>query len=205
HKIDLNANLGKYLPETKETNKYDISLRDVLLHQSGLIWIPFHTKLQSTDYRADSSDAYPIKVAEGYFLRRDYYREKMWPALLNTPLRNPRYTDLNMYVMREVIERLSNTPFDQYTMEQFYKPLGMYRAGFNPWKRFAKEEIVPTENDTIFRNVLLRGYVHDQGAAMMGGISGHAGLFASANDLAILYQMMLNRGSYGGERYFKPE
>src|SRR5690606_6717019 len=116
-----------------------------------------------------------------------------------------RYTDLNMYVMREVIERLSNTPFDQYTMEQFYKPLGMYRAGFNPWKRFAKEEIVPTENDTIFRNVLLRGYVHDQGAAMMGGISGHAGLFASANDLAILYQMMLNRGSYGGERYFKPE
>src|SRR5690606_10594562 len=90
-------------------------------------------------------------------------------------------------------------------MEQLYKPLGMYRAGFNPWKRFAKAEIAPTQNDTTFRHVLLRGYVHDEGAAMQGGVSGHAGLFASANDLAILYQMMLNRGSYGGVQYFKPE
>jgi CubicO group peptidase (beta-lactamase class C family) len=81
----------------------------------------------------------------------------------------------------------------------------MQTAGFNPRNRFSKDQIVPTENDTNFRKTLLHGYVHDQGAAMVGGISGHAGLFASANDLAIQYQMILNDGQYGGNQYFKPQ
>ncbi len=80
----------------------------------------------------------------------------------------------------------------------------MQTAGFSPRNRFSKDRIVPTENDTYFRMTLLEGYVHDQGASMVGGVSGHAGLFASSNDLAILYQMILNKGSYGGKQYFKP-
>jgi len=104
-----------------------------------------------------------------------------------------------------MVERQSGKAMESYVMDQFYKPLGMTRAGFNPRLRFPKEEIIPTEDDKEFRKTLLEGYVHDQGAAMVGGVSGHAGLFSNANDLAILYQMILNGGIYGGTRYFKTE
>jgi CubicO group peptidase (beta-lactamase class C family) len=109
-----------------------------------------------------------------------------------------------MYYMKEMVERQAQKPLDQYVLDEFYRPLGMKTAGFNPRNRFSKESIIPTENDTYFRKTLLHGYVHDQGAAMVGGISGHAGLFSSANDLAILYQMILNGGNYGGEQFFEP-
>lgn len=115
------------------------------------------------------------------------------------------YSDLSMYFMKEMVERQSETPLEKYVMDEFYKPLGMSRAGFNPRLRFSKEEIIPTEDDRVFRKTLLEGYVHDQGAAMVGGVSGHAGLFANSNDLAILFQMLLNRGEYGGKRYFNAE
>lgn len=94
---------------------------------------------------------------------------------------------------------------DKYVTENFYQPIGMWTAGYNPRNRYDKDLIVPTEHDTSFRKVLLEGYVHDQGAAMAGGLAGHAGLFATANDLAIYGQLLLNRGEYGGVQYFKPE
>lgn len=115
------------------------------------------------------------------------------------------YSDISMYVMKEIIERQAKQSLDQYVLNEFYKPLGMRTAGFNPRRRFDKDQIVPTENDLYFRKELLQGYVHDQGAGLADGISGHAGLFASANDLAILNQMLLNGGTYGGDDYFKPE
>src|SRR5690606_26115862 len=99
----------------------------------------------------------------------------------------------------------SGEPLNEYVWDQFYSPLGMQSAGFLPRLKFRKEQIVPTEQDTYFRKTLLEGYVHDQGAALAGGIAGHAGLFASANDVAIMYQMLLNRGTYGGQQYFQPE
>jgi len=107
--------------------------------------------------------------------------------------------------MKEIVEGISSEHLENYVQQNFYKPLGMQRAGYNPLYRFPKEQIVPTEVDTLFRNILLQGYVHDPGASMVGGISGHAGLFGSAYDLAIFYQMLLNGGTYGGVRYFKPE
>jgi CubicO group peptidase (beta-lactamase class C family) len=110
-----------------------------------------------------------------------------------------------MYTMKEIIEHQAGEPLDQYVSEQFYAPLGMRTAGFNPLKRFDKQQIVPTERDTYFRKTLLQGYVHDSGAAMAGGVAGHAGLFSTANDLAILNQMLLNGGTYGGVEYFKPQ
>ena len=207
-KINLDRTIGEYLPMARKTNKNDIKVREVLAHQSGLTAVGFHNKIKPEDHSSDSSYAFPVKVAENYYLRRNYFEEKMWPALLKAPIRNRGsylYTDMNMYVMKEIVEWQSGIPMDLYVQNQFYKPLGMYTAGFTPRRRFEKEQIVPTQNDEKFRKSLLQGYVHDEGAAMLGGVSGHAGLFASANDLGILYQMMLNRGTYGGRRYLKPQ
>lgn len=208
-KLNLDTNVGAYIPGARKTNKNLIRVRDLMLHQAGLVpFIPFHLKLIASDYRRDSSAAFPTKVADNYFLRNGYFGNVMWPAMLNSPLAKKGvyvYSDLSMYFMKEIVERQSGKPFENFVQTQFYEPLGMVSAGFNPRKRFGKEKIIPTEEDTKFRKTLLHGYVHDQGAAMVGGVAGHAGLFASTNDLGILYQMLLNRGSYGGVQYFKPE
>ncbi|WP_305660614.1 serine hydrolase [Daejeonella sp.] len=208
-KLKLDTNVGAYIPRSRNTNKKDISVRDVMLHQAGFIpFIPFFRNLSDTDYSRDSSGIHPLKVADNYYLRKDYFKQVMWPLMLNSSLSNQGkyvYSDLSMYFMKDMVERQSEKPMETYVMNQFYTPLGMSRAGFNPRLRFPKEEIIPTEDDREFRKTLLEGYVHDQGAAMVGGVSGHAGLFSSANDLAILYQMILNGGTYGGTQYFKPE
>ena len=207
-KLKLDTNVGAYIPKARNTNKSDISVREVMLHQAGFIpFIPFYMNLLESDYRRDSTAAFPTKVADNYFIRKGYFAQVMWPQMLKSTLANRGkyvYSDLSMYFMKEMVERQSGVPMENYVMDQFYKPLGMTRAGFNPRLRFSKEEIIPTEDDRTFRKTLLEGYVHDQGAAMVGGVSGHAGLFSSTNDLAILYQMLLNRGSYGGTEYFKP-
>jgi CubicO group peptidase (beta-lactamase class C family) len=207
-KLKLDTNVGAYIPKARNTNKTDISVREVMLHQAGFIpFIPFYRNLLASDYSRDSTAAFPTKVADNYFIRKGYFAQVMWPQMLNSTLANRGkyvYSDLSMYFMKEMVERQSGERMENYVMDQFYKPLGMTRAGFNPRLRFSKEEIIPTEDDRTFRKTLLEGYVHDQGAAMVGGVSGHAGLFSSTNDLAILYQMLLNRGSYGGTEYFKP-
>ena len=207
-KLKLDTNIGAYIPKARNTNKTEISVREVMLHQAGFIpYIPFYRNLIESDFRRDSTAAFPTKVADNYFIRKGYFAQVMWPQMLNSTLANRGkyvYSDLSMYFMKEMVERQSGKPMENYVMDQFYKPLGMTRAGFNPRLRFSKDEIIPTEDDQAFRKTLLEGYVHDQGAAMVGGVSGHAGLFSSTNDLAILYQMLLNRGSYGGTEYFKP-
>jgi CubicO group peptidase (beta-lactamase class C family) len=208
-KIKLDTNIGAYIPKARKTNKNEIAVREVMLHQAGFVsYIPFYRNLTNADYSRDSSAAYPTKVADNYFIRKGYFDQVMWPQMLNSHLEKRGtyvYSDLSMYFMKEIVERQSGQHLEDYVFQQFYKPLGMSRAGFNPRRRFEKDQIIPTEDDKEFRKTLLEGYVHDQGAAMVGGVSGHAGLFADTNDLAILFQMMLNRGSYGGVRYFKPE
>ncbi len=207
-KINLDAGLGTYLADARNTNKNGIPVRDVLLHQAGFVNLDFFSGLRSADHTSDSSFFYPVKAADDYFIRRNYYEEVMWPKMLRTPLPTRGkyvYSDISMYVMKEVIERQAHKPLDKFVLDEFYKPLGMRTAGFNPRRRFEKDQIVPTERDTYFRKTLLHGYVHDSGASMVDGIAGHAGLFASANDLAILNQMLLNGGTYGGVQYFKPE
>ncbi len=208
HKLALDGNIGSYLPEVRETNKEFIPVREVMLHQAGFINLDFFSGIKSQDHSTDSSYAYPVKVADNYFVRRNYYQEAMWPKMVRSPIKTRGeyvYSDISMYMMKEIVERQAGTPLDQFVMNEFYKPLGMRTAGFNPRRRFSKDHIVPTEQDNYFRKTLLQGYVHDQGAALVDGVSGHAGLFASANDLAILNQVLLNGGTYGGVEYFKPE
>jgi CubicO group peptidase (beta-lactamase class C family) len=205
-KIELDKTIGDYIPNARKSNKSDIKIREILTHQSGVTPVSFYLKLKPEDHSADSSKAYPVKVADGYYFKPGYFREMFWPAFLKAPLKDRGkylYTDMNMYIMKEIVEWQSGTPIDKFVQDQLYKPLGMYTAGYLPRNRFEKDQIVPTEDEGNFRKSLLHGYVHDPGASLMGGVSGHAGLFASANDLGILYQMMLNKGTYGGERYLK--
>ena len=207
-KIALNKSIGDYIPNARKSNKEDLQIKELLAHQSGVTAVSFYLKLKPEEYSADSSQSYPVKVADNYFFKPGYFREMFWPAFLKAPLKNRGtyvYTDMNMYVMKEIVEWQSGMPIDKYVQEKFYKPLGMHTAGFLPRNRFEKNQIVPTEDEGNFRKSLLHGYVHDPGASLLGGVSGHAGLFSSANDLGILYQMMLNKGTYGGDRYLKAE
>ena len=208
-KLNVDSTLGTYLPQTRKTNKKDLTVREVLEHQAGLIPdIPTFDKIKPTDHSTDSSAMFPTKVNENYFLRKDYFKDVMWPDMLNSPVRTRGqyvYSDLSMCFMQQVEETLTAMPENVYVQQQFYAPLGMQTAGFLPLYRFTPDRIIPTEDDKKDRHALLDGYVHDPTAALMGGVAGHAGLFASANDIAILYQMMLNRGTYGGAVYIKPE
>jgi CubicO group peptidase (beta-lactamase class C family) len=207
-KLNLDTNIGAYIPKARELPMNLIHVREVMLHQAGFIpYIPFHNTLTTSDYSRDSSAAFPTKVADNYYIKKNFFKDVMWPKMLNSPIRTRGkyvYSDISMYVMKDIVERLAGVPLNQYVIDNFYKPLGMQTAGFLPRNRFTREQIIPTEQDTYFRKTLLEGYVHDQGAALVGGVSGHAGLFASANDIAIIYQMLLNKGTYGGTEYFKP-
>ena len=206
-KIDLDKTIGDYLEDARETNKSNIKLRSVLLHEAGFIpYIPFYRHLKPGDLQHDFSETHQVKVADSVYLLTDYYKNVMWPEMLKSavkPVGNYVYSDISMYVMKEVVEEVSHTPLENYVADFLYKPIGMKTAGYNPRNRFEKDRIVPTEDDRVFRKELLQGYVHDQGAAMAGGVAGHAGLFATANDLAIYGQLLLNRGEYGGVRYFQ--
>jgi len=208
-RLNLDSTIGDYLSIARKTNKNDIRVRELLEHQAGLIPdIPTLEAIQPADHSADSSAAYPTKVNENYYLRKDYFKDVMWPEMLNSPLRTRGkyvYSDLSMCFMQQIVETITATPENIYVQQRLYNPLGMQTAGFLPLYRFAPSQIIPTEDDQVYRHALLDGYVHDPTAALMGGVAGHAGLFASANDLAILYQMMLNRGTYGGVLYIKPE
>lgn len=206
--INLDSTMGHYLWQARQSNKANITLRTVLLHEAGFTpYIPFYRNLKPGDMQSVASASHQVKVADNAYLRNNYYRDVMWPEMLQSavkPIGNYVYSDISMYVMKEVAEHETAIPMEDYIQEILYRPIGMKGAGYNPRERFEKSRIIPTENDTSFRKVLLEGYVHDQGAAMAGGVAGHAGLFSTANDLAIYGQLLLNRGEYGGVRYFKP-
>lgn len=206
--VQLDSTLGFYLPAARRSNKAKTSLRTVLLHEGGFEpYIPFYRDLKPGDVHREASDTHGVHLADHAFLRNGYYEQIMWPKMLASPIKDAGkyvYSDISMYAMKEVAEKVTHERIDQYLQAWLYSRIGMQTTGYNPRKRFPKNRLVPTENDTTFRKELLQGYVHDQGAAMAHGIAGHAGLFASANDLAIYGQMLLNRGTYGGVRYFQP-
>jgi beta-N-acetylhexosaminidase len=157
-------------------------------------------------YENSYSDSFAIKVAGDMFLRT-VYRDSIYKWIDESELQSKeyRYSDLGYYYFKNIIENLTDTALYLYDYYNFYAKLGTQTLGYLPLNRFPEGRIVPTENDIFFRHQLLRGYVHDPGAAMLGGIAGHAGLFSNANDLAKLMQMYLNKGVYGGRRYLSAE
>ncbi|HEY4334236.1 MAG TPA: serine hydrolase [Puia sp.] len=208
HQVDLDNPISTYVAALRNIpDKKDLRVREAMLHEAGFTpYIKFYERLKPTDMNTDSSAAYPTKVADHYFLRANYFNDTQWPVTLASPVLTRGkfvYSDLSMYMMKEVFENVSHQTLNDYVLHNLYLPLGMQSTGFLPRNRFPKERIVPTtENDNWFRNMPVQGYVNDPGAAMAGGVEGHAGLFASGNDLAIYYQMLLNGGTYGGKKYF---
>lgn len=208
-KLDVKKTLGDYLPELKHTNKAKLVIEDILTHQSGLLpFIPFYEKIMKYQkkgmdvFRNDSAQTHAVKVAENMWMRNDF-KDTMWNDILQSPLKNQGkyvYSDLGYYFMQRIVEKITGKSLNEYVTENFYEPMNL-KLCYQPLKYFEKTQIVPTEFDQTFRNQLIHGYVHDPGAAMYGGIAGHAGIFSNAEDLAALMQMMLNKGEWLGKRY----
>lgn len=215
-KISLQGNLMAYLPMVKGTNKANLRLSDLLTHQAGLkSWIPFYrytldenTKQPAKHfYSNDSSSKYSIPVAKNLYAA-PLVLDTIWTRILTSPLdRKGRYvySDLDLLFLEKVVEYTTGMTLDLYVEHHFYKPMGLKNITYNPWAKGLSARCVPTENDGYFRMQLVRGYVHDQGAAMLGGVAGHAGLFSNARDVAAIMQMLLDGGVYNGKQYFKPE
>ncbi len=144
-----------------------------------------------------------IEVGENRYMFNGY-RDTVFRLIAESPLLPKKevvYSDLGFYLMTEVVKNTSGLSLDEYAQKNFYSKLGASTLGYSPLKKFDKSQIAPTETDEYFRQQLLQGYVHDRGAAILDGVSGHAGLFSNANDLAKLLQMLLNGGEYGGEKF----
>ncbi|KAA5539271.1 glycoside hydrolase family 3 N-terminal domain-containing protein [Adhaeribacter rhizoryzae] len=210
-KFDFNKTVGDYLPEFRGSSKENLVFKEILAHQARLqAWIPFwqvtkkkNGKFKWYTFKADSSARFPTKVAQNLYMHRNYHN-KIYKQIKESPLNEKAgyvYSDLSFYLYPVIVERLTGKKFEEYLKENFYKPLGAQTLTFTPEKYFPHSRIVPTEYDSLFRKQLLHGTVHDEGAAMLGGVSGHAGLFGNANDLAKLMQMYLQKGEVAGRRY----
>ena len=213
HKIKLEATLGDYLPELRGSNKAKLTIHDVLLHQAGLTpFIPIYKKTlvegkpSNLIYATAQDSNYTIAVAQDLFMHKDY-EAMLWQQVIQSevkPIGDYVYSDLGFMLLRKVVEHQTGMSFEKYLQENIYNPLNLANLTFNPLQKGINPDwIVPTEDDTFFRWQRLDGYVHDQTAAMLGGVSGHAGIFASANDVAIIMQMLANDGEYGGKRILK--
>ncbi len=217
--IDVNKKMSVYLPELKESNKKDFTIKDILTHQAGL-WpfLPFWAQTVKEGrplreyYDYQKSDDYPFFVTDSLFAHKSM-KDSLWRWIVNAKIRDKidrtafdyRYSDMGFYMLQRLAEKILNQPMEDFLEQNFYQPLGATTLGYLPRQRFSAARIAPTEDDKLFRKRLLMGFVHDQGAAMHGGVAGHAGLFGSAIDLAKLGQMWLQQGHYGGHRYLKPE
>ncbi len=211
----LDATLGNYLPKFKRSNKADIPMYDILTHQARFKpFIPFwkNTLKKNGHYKwatikDDSSKRFPIKLKEQMYLHRGY-PDKILKGIRKSPLEAEKkyvYSDFFFILAPRVVESMIAQDFPTYIHTNFYKPLGATSLTYNPFLSYPKNAIVPTEHDYYFRHEPIHGTVHDETAIMLRGVSGHAGLFANANDLAKLMQMYLNKGEYGGKRYIKSE
>jgi beta-N-acetylhexosaminidase len=214
--LDLNRTLGHYLPELDDeyTAHSRMHLRDILTHQAGLkAFVPFQNRLMKdgrfrpSTVSDSATETYTLRIAQGLYLNKAY-QDSLLTWVLRTPV-GPRgeylYSDMGYYLLQEVIERLTGMPLDRYLAQTFYRPMGANTLGYKPWERFVTDRVAPTENDRLFRQRQLQGDVHDPGAALKNGVAGHAGLFGSANDLAKIMQLLVNGGTYGGQRYLSAD
>lgn len=214
-RFDPELTLDTYLPEYRKSNKHQLIWKDILTHRARLpSSIVFYRRTMDSlgaflprTVRERSNRRYSIPINDHLFLHRRYPR-LMLKGIKSAPLLNKEgyvYSDLSMILLYKTIEAITKQPFRSFLDNTFYKPLGTDHTMFLPATRINLDQIIPTERDSVFRHELVHGQVHDENAAMLGGISGHAGLFSNANDLAKLAQLLLNKGNYGGIQYIKPE
>lgn len=212
--ICLDSTIGSYLPELSTTNKGNLIIKEVLSHQAGLQaflehWRKTvdHQEIKNFYYSKTKDSLFSFQVGDSLFGRKSL-PDSVWKWTVQSGLLHRKdscyhykYSDVGFYLIQKVVERILNQPLDKFLYEM-YRALGMYNSCFNPLQKLSKTNIAPTEIDKLFRRSEVRGTVHDQGAAMYKGIGGHAGLFSNANDLAILMQMNLQEGVYGGQVFY---
>lgn len=217
--LDVDMPLSHYWDDWKSrlfrrSNMKDLIIRDLLAHQSGIV--PYINYWEQTVrngryirrwYRPEPLDDYSIGISDHLYLR-DRFRGRVYRTIRRSELLSHgqyRYSCLPFIVSPEVISQIDGRPYTEALYEDFFDPLGATALRYNPLDRFPSHRIVPTEYDVNFRRKVVHGYVHDEASAVLGGISGNAGLFATAGDLAKLMQMYLNGGEYGGRRYISGE
>lgn len=213
-KLDLQKTLGDYLPYVRKSNKAPLKLWDILLHQAGLkAFIPFYRETLDPSngnlprpglYNSSPDSMYTFPVAANLYIRKDW-EDTMMNRILKSdlaPLGKYIYSDNDYIFLGKIVEAITHMPLDQYVKKTFYDKLNLVETGFNPAQRFPLDYIAPTEREKEFRNQLIHGYVHDPGAAMFGGVAGHAGLFSNAYEVGVLAQMLLNGGVLNGQNFF---
>ena len=213
--IDIDSTIGKYRTDLVGSNKENLVMRDILAHQAQLkSWIPFwqltldeNKELDKNIFSHQPSDLFNIRVSGHLYMNKDYSKA-IFDTIRNSELNSRRrymYSDLGFHLFPGLITEQTGQDYETYLSDNFYNPIGASTICFNAYNRFPIERIIPTEDDEFFRFEVVRGFVHDEGAAMMGGVSGNAGLFGSAKDLAKIFQMYLQKGYYGGKRYISEE
>ena len=215
-KFNLNGKMADYLPDFKKSNKADLLWRDVLTHQARLkAWIPFWMDTKNPDgswkpktFKARKrSGRYPIEVTDSLYEFKNYPKT-IFEQIRDSPLNAKKeyvYSDLSFILYPQIVKRLTGENFEDYLKKTFYRPLGATTLTFNPRRFYPLNRIVPTEYDSLFRKTLIWGRVHDEGAAMLDGLSGHAGLFGTANDLMKVYEMYRQKGSYAGQQFISDQ
>ena len=213
--INLNTKISELSPDYIGSNKEDITLKQMLSHYAGIkSWIPFYINtldsLKQPDikyYSKNKSRKFSIQVANGLYARNDI-KDSIYLQIMESelyPKLKYKYSDLTYYILKEYLEDYYNKPMQNLVQQHFYKTLGANNTSYLPLEKFPLDRIPPTEEDDYFRMQKIQGFVNDQGAAILGGVSGHAGLFSNANDIAKIMQMYLWKGSYGSITYLKPE
>jgi CubicO group peptidase (beta-lactamase class C family) len=214
-KIDLKKKLSEYLPSVKGTDKANITIEQLLLHEGGLKpFIPFYKETLDSNqmpsdkyYHTFNKDCFDSRVAGGLMIRCDAV-DTFYKRILESPRTNEGayvYSDNDFIFLGKIIEQISGLPLNDYVKKNFYLPMGLASMGYKPLDKISYSRIVPSTTEIGFRNQELRGYVHDQGAAIMGGVAGHAGLFGDAYDMACVMQMLLNGGKLNGQQIIKKE
>ena len=218
--LELTSYASKYLPELAGTNKSRMKLNSLLTHQAGLLaWLPLVSEfktgqtLDTLHFSYVKKKGYPIRIAE------DLYASEQVPLLtwkkivasrLNYNARKYNrykylYSDLGFLILQQVVERVTGSTMSDFLQDRLYSPLGLTSMGYYPLLQMDKSHVPPTEMDVYFRLGLVHGYVHDPSAALLGGAAGNAGLFSDAHDIAVILQMHLQKGYYGGKQYLSEE
>lgn len=210
--LTMHTTLGEMLPVLKETDKEKITFKDFLSHYARLqAWIPFYKatlnenkKPSDVYYRKSYSADFSIQVSENLYLRTDYQDTviKIIAESKLLPKKEYKYSDLTFILLKKYLEDITGKSLDELVQENFYRSLGAYNTTYNPLHQFDMSRIPPTEQDNYYRYQLIQGYVHDMGAAMEGGVGGHAGIFSNSIDVAKIMQLYLQKGSYGDREYF---
>ncbi|MDD3079569.1 MAG: serine hydrolase [Paludibacter sp.] len=226
-KIQLDDQISKYLPFLKNSDKANITITELLFHESGLpgSMLFYRKTIEKTSGATDSdkdeprtslkayrykpnaaskrySEKYNLQVSGSLFLPGEFHKTAM-QMIADVKLRPKTYlySCVNFILLKEIVESVSGESLDVFVQKNFYEPMQLCHIGFLPLRKFEKKDIAPTLAKDFLRNDTIQGFVHDPDAAFLGGISGNAGLFASAHDVAWVYQMLLNGGELNGVRY----